>query len=215
MAALDGIIKYRLEYSPGPALPAGSVSEINAWRRLLYMTKLIGQDPDRYGGYGYGNISRRVEPFDAPINERAFVVSGTQTGFFEMLAPEHFTTVTRYQPEHNLLVATGPIKPSSEALTHASVYDQDAGVRWVMHVHCIEIWRHAEALGIPTTAADVPYGTPEMAAEVQRLFEGTDVRQRRILSMGGHEDGIVAFGQTGEEAAFALLGALVKALMLE
>ncbi len=49
-------------------------------------------------------------------------------------------------------------------------------------------------------AAEVPYGTPEMAREVQRLFRETDVRARRIFAMAGHKDGIVAFGQDFREA---------------
>ena len=215
MAVMDGIIKYRLEYSPAPPLPAVSLAEINAWRRLLFLTKLIGQDPNRYGGYGYGNISHRIEPYDAPINHRAFVISGTQTGGLATLAPEHYAMVTCCHPEQNLLLGTGPLKPSSESLTHGSVYDQDANVRWVLHAHSPEIWRHAEALEVPTTLRSVSYGSPEMAAEVQRLFSETDVRERRIFAMGGHEDGIVTFGQTGEEAACVLLGTLVKAIMLD
>ena len=43
-----------------------------------------------------------------------------------------------------------------------------------------------------------------MAREVQRLFTSTDVRQERIFVMGGHEDGIVAFGST-LDAAFDLI----------
>jgi hypothetical protein len=212
---MDGIIKYQLDYSPAPSLPASSLAEINAWRQLLHATKLIGQDPNRYGGYGYGNLSRRIEPFEAPVNCRAFVISGTQTGGLAMLAPEHYTTVIRCSPDQNRIVSAGPIKPSSESLTHGSVYDQDADLRWVLHVHSPEIWRHAEELGVPTTLHSVPYGCPEMAAEVQRLFGETDVRERRIFAMGGHEDGIVAFGQTGEEAACVLFSTLVKANVLE
>jgi hypothetical protein len=54
----------------------------------------------------------------------------------------------------------------------------------------------------------VEYGTPEMSREVERLFSETDVRRKGIFSMGGHEDGIVAFGQTMEGAGNTLLTAL-------
>ena len=50
------------------------------WRALLYQHKLIGQDPMRYGGYGYGNLSVRLAPYDAPPALRAFIISGSQTG---------------------------------------------------------------------------------------------------------------------------------------
>ena len=58
----------------------------------------------------------------------------------------------------------------------------------------------AAALGIPITDASVPYGTPAMAAEVARLYATSDMAQRRIFSMGGHEDGIVAFGESAEDS---------------
>lgn len=214
MTTNEGIIKYQLNYSPGPALDVTTLSELNAWRRILYMAGLIGQDPARYGGYGFGNISRRLAPFDRPINHRTFVITGTQTGDVARLTPEHFTTVVACHPERNLLIGEGPIRPSSESLTHGTVYDQDPALHWVMHAHSPEIWRYADALGLPVTAADVPYGSPEMAAEVARLFRETDVNERRIFSMGGHEDGIVTFGRTSDEAGSALLGMLARALAL-
>jgi hypothetical protein len=47
-----------------------------------------------------------------------------------------------------------------------------------------------------------------MATEVRRLFNDTDVRERKIFSMGGHEDGIVSFGTTVEEAGETLIRTL-------
>ena len=55
-----------------------------------------------------------------------------------------------------------------------------------------------------TTAADVAYGTPEMAAETARLFRESDVRQVGMYAMAGHEEGIVSFGETPEQAAEVL-----------
>ena len=40
-----------------------------------------------------------------------------------------------------------------------------------------------------------------MAAETVRLFRETDVRQIGMYAMAGHEDGIVSFGETAEQAA--------------
>ena len=214
MTTNEGVIKYQLDYSPGPPLDVTTLSELNAWRRILYMTELISQDPARYDGYGFGNISCRLAPFDRPVNYRAFAITGTQTGDVAHLTPEHFTTVVAYHPERNLLVGEGPIRPSSESLTHGTVYDQDPELRWVMHVHSPELWHNADALEIPVTAVDIPYGTPEMAAEAARLFRETDVSARRIFSMGGHEDGIVTFGRTADEAGSVLLGMLARALAL-
>jgi ribulose-5-phosphate 4-epimerase/fuculose-1-phosphate aldolase len=210
----EGIIKFQLHFTPAPALPAAQLDAVNYWRQVLYAHKLIGQEPQRYGGYGFGNISQRLPPFDAPEHHRRFAITGTQTGELATLGPEHYAIVTECDPDRNLIAAEGPIRPSSESLTHGTLYDLDAGLRFVLHAHSPEIWRHAAALNLPVTDANVPYGTPEMAAEVRRLFGETDVATRLVFSMGGHEDGIVAFGRTAEEAGEALLACLQQAVQL-
>jgi ribulose-5-phosphate 4-epimerase/fuculose-1-phosphate aldolase len=207
----EGVIKFELNFTPAPPLPAAEIAEINHWRAVLYQHKLIGQDPARYGGYGYGNLSVRLAPYAAPPTLRHFIISGSQTGDRAQLGPEHYTVVTECHPEENRVVAHGPIRPSSESLTHGAVYALDPAIRAVLHAHSPEIWQAAPSLGIPITDPQVPYGTPAMAAEVARLFATTDVAQRHIFSMGGHEDGIIAFGTTAEEAAEVLLTALSAA----
>lgn len=208
MTNTEGVIKYQLDYTPASPLPAEQVREINAWRKILYLLQLIGQDDNRYGGYGFGNISRRL---DGP----RFVISGTQTGHLPELTAAHYATVVACDPAQNRLVGEGPVRPSAESLTHGAVYALDAGVQWVMHAHSPHIWRHAEALGIPQTAADVPYGSPELAAEVERLFRATEVAALGILAMAGHEDGIVTFGRTAEAAGAVMLTYLSRAFQLD
>jgi ribulose-5-phosphate 4-epimerase/fuculose-1-phosphate aldolase len=211
MAKQEGVIKFDLDYTPGPALPAAALAELNAWRDHLFARQLIGQDPARYGGFGYGNLSCRLAPLDALPNLRRFAISGTQTGHLAALGPEHYALVLACEPEHNRIVATGPIRPSSESLTHGAVYALDAALRCVLHVHSPELWQHAARLELPITDAAVPYGSPEMAAEVRRLFAETEVAARRVFAMGGHEDGIVAFGPTLQTAGDALLAAWAAA----
>jgi hypothetical protein len=82
-----------------------------------------------------------------------------------------------------------------------------------MHAHSPHIWRNAAALELPMTA-NVPYGTPEMAAEVARLYRESDMAQKKIFGMAGHEDGIVTFGATAEEAGFVMIGYLARAFQL-
>jgi ribulose-5-phosphate 4-epimerase/fuculose-1-phosphate aldolase len=192
-------------------LPAGELAELDSWRGRLWELQLIGQDPARYGGYGYGNVSRRSGRADAPRGERAFIISGTQTGGLQTLDNRHYTRVLRYATASNHIEARGPVRPSSESLTHAMIYDQEARIRAVLHVHSPTIWHAAGWLGIPVTAAEVAYGTPAMAAEVERLFSTTRVRAQRIFAMGGHRDGIVAFGESLAQAGDTLLTALRRA----
>ncbi len=206
----EGVIKFDLRFTPSAPLPFDRLRELNAWRKVLYRLGLIGEDPSRYGGAGFGNVSERIEPFDT--GSRPFVVSGTQTGGLPDLTERHYAIVIDCDPARNLVVAQGPIMPSSESLTHGMLYCLDATVRFVFHVHSPEIWRKARALGIPVTRAAVAYGTPEMAEEVRRLFAQTSVGRQRIFAMDGHEDGIVSFGQTADEAGTVMLRTLVRAL---
>jgi hypothetical protein len=43
------------------------------------------------------------------------------------------------------------------------------------------------------------------------LFRETDVNHRRIFSMAGHEDGVISFGETADDAGSILLRALAHA----
>lgn len=210
----EGVIKFDLTFTSAPPLPLQDLREINAWRRILRLLGLTGQDPERYDGLGYGNISRLLEPFDAPASRRRFVISGTQTGGLSDLNEEHYALVTECEPERNRVVAEGPIRPSSEALTHGTLYQADSSLRFIMHVHSPEIWRRARELKIPLTDEGAAYGTPDMAAEVRRLLLQPSVREGRIFAMGGHEDGLVAFGRTSEEAGTVLVNLLALAFQL-
>ena len=210
----EGVIKFRLEFTTAPPLPYSDLREINAWRKILHLTQLIGQDPTRYWGLGFGNISQRLEPFDAPEHQRRFVVSGTQTGGLADLTERHYAVVLECYPDQNRIVAEGPVRPSSESLTHGVLYALDDSLRCVIHAHSPHIWRSAQALGIPITRESAAYGTPEMVKEVRRLFREASVGDRLIFAMGGHEDGVVSFGRTAEEAGTVLLSYLARSLQV-
>jgi hypothetical protein len=204
----EGVIKFDLRFTAGAPVPGDVITELNKWRNILWEHALIGQDPCRYDGYGFGNISRRIGAQDAVIGKRAFVISGTQTGHLKQLDNHHYARVTACNADSNQVVADGPIKPSSESMTHGVIYDLDQEIKIVLHVHSPDIWRTAIAQGIPVSRASVEYGTPEMSREVVRLFAETDAREQGIFSMGGHEDGIVAFANSADAAGNRLLTAL-------
>ncbi|HYE35729.1 class II aldolase/adducin family protein [Methylocaldum sp.] len=198
----EGVVKYRLNYAPAPPVDPEVVTELNAWRTILYRLGLTGLDPQRYGGLAYGNVSIRH-------GATVFLISGTQTGGWAKLSNAHYSLVTGFDLEQNLIIAQGPIPPSSEALTHAAVYQTASGIGCVLHVHSPEIWEQAESLAIPFTDRQVGYGTPEMAREVGHLVRTSN---SSVIAMGGHEDGIIAFGDTIEEAAAGLIRSLARAL---
>jgi ribulose-5-phosphate 4-epimerase/fuculose-1-phosphate aldolase len=208
MTGKEGVIKFSLDYTPTGPLPEDELRELNAWRKVCHLCGLIGRDPSRYGGYGYGNISRRLRSGGAG---RAFIISGSQTGHLADLSPSDYALVLECVPAENRVVASGPVKPSSESLTHGALYALATEVGGVIHAHSPDIWRRAHALRIPTTSAAMAYGTPELAVEIGRLFAESDARQRGILAMGGHEDGIVAFGATVAQAGLTLVRTLALA----
>jgi ribulose-5-phosphate 4-epimerase/fuculose-1-phosphate aldolase len=124
-----------------------------------------------------------------------------------------YALVTGSDPLKNTLEAEGAIKPSSEAMTHAVIYRLLPDVQAVIHVHSPDIWQKADLLGLPQTAADVLYGTPEMAAEMQRLIT-SGMGDWHTISMAGHEDGVITWGRTLDEAASELTGLFRKASAL-
>ncbi len=208
MSSQEGVIKYQLEHSFAPLPSTLSIHEINAWRNIMFRLNLIGQQDERYDGYGFGNISQRT-------TDDSFIISGTQTGHLEMLEKKHYCLVSHADPEKNHIISTGETKPSSEALTHASVYAQDTHIKAVIHVHCPEIWHKTQLLELPFTPAHIPYGTVEMAKAVSKLFETQIIHQYAVFSLLGHEDGIVACGQSLSQAADILIQKLALALSIE
>ncbi|HEY9198664.1 MAG TPA: class II aldolase/adducin family protein [Gammaproteobacteria bacterium] len=215
MTEREGVTKFQLDYCAAPALEPAAVAGLNAWRTVLWRLGLIGQQPGRYDGLGYGNVSARLTPFTGNVGARRFVISGTQTGGPEMLHAGQYTVVDAYDIRANRVSVQGPVAPSSESLTHGMIYDLDERARCVFHVHSPEIWTAAERLGLPCTDPVAAYGTPAMAEEIRRLFEQGDLHARGIFSMGGHQDGVVAFGATADEAGAHLVTALAQALKIE
>jgi ribulose-5-phosphate 4-epimerase/fuculose-1-phosphate aldolase len=211
MTKREGVVQFNLSFLPADPLPAAMLGSLNAWRRILYKLGLIGQDPCRYGGLGFGNVSIRTASGDPA----SFIISGTQTGGMDRLFPEHYTLVKTFDPASNCVVAEGVVRPSSESLTHGVLYRLDQTIGAVIHAHSPEIWTQADSIGIPVTRRDVHYGTPEMAEEVCRLFQNTTVGERKIFVMGGHEDGIVVFGSSMEQAGLTLVRYLALATARE
>ncbi|MBZ9613777.1 class II aldolase/adducin family protein [Rheinheimera maricola] len=206
MTEQEGVIKFQLDFSQQPALSATDVVEISSWRAIMLQLGMLGQTPQRYDNYGFGNISQR---FGA---QNQFIISGTQTGGISNMTAADYALVTDCQPQQNRIAAAGETKPSSEAMTHGQLYQLSADINFVIHAHSPHIWQHASALSLAQTRAEVPYGTVAMADEVARLFADTKVLLQGIFTMAGHEDGVVAFGQSAEQAAQRLIGCYAKAL---
>ena len=203
--ASEGVVKYRLEFLAAES-PQEDIRALNVWRSILFELGLIGQDASRYQGYGFGNLSQRSEQ-----NSSSFIISGTQTGHLARLEAEHYVEVVECDLEQNRVSARGRVKPSSEALTHAMFYRLSAEIECVIHVHSPRLWQFGLAHGYPASARNIEYGTQQMAQEIERLFHQQDLSQERVLVMEGHEDGVICFGNSVDQAAMALLKYWVKA----
>lgn len=193
MPEKEGVIKYQLVFRQAEALVEHDYSALDYWHRQFKNADILGQDPKRYNGLGFGNLSQRID-------QQSFLISGTQTGGLDELTANDYALVTSTNIPANRVEAEGQVKPSSESLTHAAVYAFDDEIQYVFHVHSPEIWKARTSLDIPETAAHIAYGTPQMAEEMIRLYQQGEFANGNILAMVGHEDGVIGFGSTADEA---------------
>jgi ribulose-5-phosphate 4-epimerase/fuculose-1-phosphate aldolase len=192
----EGYTKFIVDWTDRAPVDWPETDELDRWRKPLFDAGLVGHYVEE--GVGYGNISVR-EP-----GARHFLISATQTGHLRNTSPEHYALVTAWDIDANRVTCRGAAQASSESLTHAAIYELDDAVCAVVHVHDLHLWRQLKG-AVPTTAADVAYGTPEMAREGKRLWRDTDLAESGIAAMAGHESGIVSIGGTLAEAASRVL----------
>ncbi len=210
MTEKEGVIKYRLTHKQQRIEAIFSLKALDAWRQILFKLALIGQDPERYEGLGFGNISQRLQEHSSQ-----FIITGSQTGMIVSIAPEQMALVLEADIQYNSLRSLGLYQPSSESLTHASLYALNTNIQAVIHVHSPVIWRHTHALQLPFIAAEIPYGTVAMANEVARLYHSGCLQKTSLFTMLGHEDGVVAFGDTIESAGLKIIQYLALAQQCE
>jgi ribulose-5-phosphate 4-epimerase/fuculose-1-phosphate aldolase len=192
----EGYIKFNCIWEQKDILiPEELYKTLEEERTRLYKLGLIGVYPD---GIGFGNISVRTG------EDSSFFISGSATGQFRQLKPLHYALVNRFNLAENSIACSGQIKASSESMTHAAVYESLPDVRAVVHIHCLWLW--SKLLNIcPHTPAEIEYGTPEMALAVQKLASGFKSNDENIIVMGGHREGILAFGSNLHEATTQII----------
>lgn len=178
----EGLVKYRASHEMAPPFTEPTLDDLVATHAVCRKKNWLGVYPN---GISFGNLSVRR-------NGRIFC-TGTGTGALEKIDLSHLAEVLSWDLKENRLASRGPIQATSEAMTHAAIYEASPDTLAVVHIHSPEFW--ANALGkIPTTRAEVPYGTPGMAAEIFRLFREADLANKKCLAMAGHQDGLIFFG---------------------
>jgi ribulose-5-phosphate 4-epimerase/fuculose-1-phosphate aldolase len=190
----DGVIKFNCNWIKGKAIAIENLYELNKWRNEMFKLGLIGIYPD---GVGYGNISERS-------TKNKFVISGSETGGIKNLSEEHYCVVEEYDFEENSLSCVGPLKASAESLTHAAIYESSPEINGVIHVHNMKLWEYLLDK-VPFTGKEIEYGTPEMAEEMKRLIKEKATREKNIIVMKGHKEGVISFGKNLNQAGEILL----------
>lgn len=198
---MEGVVKYDFTFNQSKALRKSLVWPIESCRMRLYAMGLIGAYPD---GVGYGNISQKRE-------DGTFVITGTQTGHLPRLTPKYYSLVEACDDRNFCLRASGAVRPSSEALTHGTIYALDSEIQAVIHIHSMALWRFMLS-GEYLRTAKVEYGTIEMIEEVERIYQDKKPLENPLFAMAGHEEGIVCFGRDMTEAEWVLNG-LLKAFL--
>lgn len=200
----DGVIKYMIDHTTFDSrIPYDLYSELEKVRTRLHHLGVIGVDDE---GIGYGNISVK----EAIVTD-AFYITATQTGNLFQLGTSLYTKVTGYDFDSFTLRSKGKERPSSEAFSHAMIYELDPAIKAVIHIHSHVLWEFARQRGdLSTTAA---YGTRAMTEEIVALYPERDPLSSPMFVMRGHEDGIMLFGETLKKAEKRMLS-LLKAYLI-
>jgi len=164
-------------------------------RSKLFKLGLIGMYPD---GIGFGNISVKSG------ENKSFIITGSATGQFSQLNQSHYALVNGYNFAENSVSCAGMTRASAESLTHAAVYEALPDVGAVVHIHCLWLWEKLRN-NSPTTSEEIEYGTPEMAYAVKNLAATLNPEQEKVIVMGGHREGILAFGRNLKEASSSII----------
>ncbi|MDR2632556.1 MAG: class II aldolase/adducin family protein [Treponema sp.] len=192
----EGYVKYTADHTQELI----AVAELPLWKELdagrtrLYDLGLIGTLPK---GIGFGNVSIRVK-------DEAFLISGTATGNRRVLGPEGYCMVTSFDMDKNRVRTSGPVKASSESMSHGAIYRACLSARAVMHIHSRNIFDGLLRDHCPCTHASVPYGTPEMARAIIACVKEQGAVSGLIV-MAGHDEGLITWGASVQEAVDLLV----------
>ena len=189
----EGQLKYTAEHTQTPAVEVSGWEKLNDARSRLFNLGLVGVTPC---GIGFGNLSIRAQA-------DKFLISGTATGAFAVLTNNDYCLVSYFDIHKNHVVSFGPVRPSSESMTHGSVYLANSKVNAVIHIHSRAIFDgmiHASYAATPQTAA---YGTPEIAIAIGKCVQETGEEEGAIVLLG-HDEGVITYGPTVEKA-FSLI----------
>jgi Class II Aldolase and Adducin N-terminal domain len=189
----EGVIKFKLTLKRAPAPEMNQVIALEKWRALFFKLGLVGEYP--IDKVGFGNMSSR-------LSRKTFIITGSQTGHLAHLQAHHYTKVIECDLKKGSVLAEGLIPPSSESLTHFGIYEANQAINYVFHVHHQKLWEFLKNGPFDSIDEDIAYGTQAMADAATQVI-GT--KTSGIFVMKGHEDGVISYGATAEEAGKIVL----------
>ena len=189
----EGVIKFKLTLKRAPAPEQAQYIALEKWRALFYRLGFVGEYPNEK--IGYGNLSSRMP-------KKSFIITGSQTGHLPHLQAHHYTRVIECDLKKGSVTAEGLIPPSSESLTHYGIYEANSAIQCVFHIHHPQLWEMLSNSDVDFIDEEIQYGTQEMATAAQAiLFQ----KSSGVFVMKGHEDGIISYAPSAEEAGKNLL----------
>jgi len=182
MAEVYAGTKFRTVFTRKAVSGDERLGELLKWCRRWAALGLVGDT--------VGNLSFRT------VN--GFIINRT-AGDLGGITRQEFVEVLEADRDARWLTVAGLYEPSSESLMHAGIYASRPEVGAVFHGHSEKLLSEAERLGLPVTAREQPYGTPELVAEILRVLSGHKLvimRQHGFVSLGGTME---EAGRTAEE----------------
>lgn len=189
----EGVIKFQLKLKNAPPPIKKLTMILEKWRTDFYERGLIGEYPNE--NIGYGNLSSRNAG-------KTFIITGSQTGHLAHLEAHHYTKVIDCDLKSGLVTAEGLVPPSSESLTHYGIYEANSAIQYVFHVHHPLLWKELHDPQYDYISENIPYGTQAMANAASKLLKN---KTCGVFVMKGHEDGIISYGTTADEAGENLI----------
>lgn len=172
-------LKFKLTLKRAAAPLPSEIHSLEKWRALFYKLQLVGEYPNEK--IGFGNLSCRLP------DKKSFLITGGQTGHLPHLQPHHYTRLIHCDLSKGHVIAEGLIAPSVESLIHYELYESDPNIQFIFHLHHHRLWEYLQTNG------------HEVA---QGIIKGAE---SGIFVIKGHQDEIIAFSSTAEEAGKLVL----------
>lgn len=187
----EGVVKYQcLHTDQELTLTQEELGDFMQVRFQLFERHWIGETHE---GIGFGNLSKR-------LGHNKFLITGTQTSQLSTISQQNLSIVTDWSIEQNSVTSYGQTEPSSEAITHGTLYDCYPDYPAIIHIHHQAFWNYVLD-HYPRVVS--PYGTVSLAQEI--MEKRHILNESKIFAMESHQDGVFVFAKTLQECLDKLL----------